>query len=255
MLDSPLLLFSSLTIATAGLASLVVFLLSFEETSRLHNASLRQWALAFFLFTWIRIPTVLAAAGASLPSTLTELVPAYIIATIALIAAYVLFYRGTMMLLTTRKFWLNTFPVVIFVALNFLIFVLLLWFQVPVVKIIDIVSIFSYTVILFLILATIKLLWALQSTLAKKGLWLTLIGWIMFLIANTHLVQIIHNYPQDFWFFALTSSPTAYIYLGFTVAHLFILLGIVLTHKHEGRSNTIQTSAPLKDNGMLSQGI
>lgn len=229
MLYSSLLIFSSLSIVSAGLSSFVILYFSYKKINHSHNASLRQYSLAFFLLIWIRVPVVTALAGIPLRSTVTELIPVYFISFVVLIIAYLLFYRGVMMLLSTSKFWCNTFPLLIFVVFTSLLFVFQFWFEISMISVINIVSISSYIVILFLIATAVRSL-SLRSSVWNST-WFIIIGWTVLLMADIHLVQIVHNYPSEFWFFALTSLPTAYIYLGFTVAHFFLLFGFILHYR------------------------
>ena len=239
---SPLLLALSLTIVTAGFAGFGIFLFSFQKSSRFHSYSMRNWSLGFFLLTWIRIPTALALAGKPISSTIEGMVPFYIVASMALIAAHVLFFRGTVHLLTTNRFWINIFPPLVFVLFNALSLGLFTIFHTPVIVSVHLTSVFIFLNVLFLVVANIKLLRSAMTPKEKIGSWFVVIGWITFFIAHIYIVKVLSNYPTDSWFVALTAAPTIYIYAGFTAAHLLLLFGFILSHKH----NVVNRHKPLE---------
>ena len=234
MPHSLLLLALSSTIVTAGFVGFVIFLFSFKKSSRFHSRSLRNWGLGFFLLTWIRIPTTLVLAGIPISSTVEGMAPFFIVASIALVAGHMLIFRGTVQLLTTSKFWINIFPLLIFVLLNALISGLFLVFHTSVTISLYFTTGFIFLNVLFLIIANIKLLRSAMTQKEKIGFWSLIVGWIAFFVSHNYLTQVLSNYPIDFWFFALTAAPTVYIYAGFTVAHLLLLFGFILSHTHDG---------------------
>lgn len=232
MLENSLPLALSTTIVTAGIGGLVLFLWSFRKSSSLHTSTLRNWGLGFFFLTWIRVPTVLVLAGWLNPETVKVLMPFFSIGTVAMIAAYVLFYRGTVMLLTKNNFWVNILPISIFVLFSTLVSSLLLLFHVSIIISIFIVTIFVIISVIVITGLNFHLLLCFCRERSKKGSLVIIIGWVLFLLSHIYITGVLNSYPADLWFFALTSSPTVYIYSGFTISHIVLLVGFIMSHTH-----------------------
>lgn len=223
---SPLLLFSLLVNFSAGLISLIIFILSFRKKGYFCKESLRHWSLAFFLITFLRIPTIMAAGGVNL--TITDLVSSYyVFALFISIAAFILLYRGAVIMITDKKIWVNVFPIVSFVIFvpSILIAKFILNASAP--DVIGIIYIFYYLCILFTVVVISKALWQKSvKPIVKSGIISIIIGWILFLTYNTHMWINMTSYSEDKWFFALISTP--YSYLGFTIGYFLILIGFIL---------------------------
>lgn len=244
MLGNLLSLALSATIVTAGIIGLILFLWSFRNSSRFHSRSLRNWGLGFFLLTWIRVPTFLVLAGWIHPETLEVLTPFFLIGTVAMIAAYVLFYRGTVMLLTNNNFWVNILPISVFVLFNALVFSLFFFFPASTIVSIFIVTIFVIISVIVLTGLNFHLMLCTCMENSKKGHLVVIIGWILFLLSHIYITAVLNSYPADLWFFAITSSPTVYIYIGFTIAHVVLLIGFIISHTHKKLDHRTEYSVP-----------
>jgi len=178
------------------------------------------------------MPTILAASGVEIMAY--KLIPFYLFAFVAFIIAYLLFYRGAIQLFTEKKFWINTFPILVFIFFAASTFALHFIAEIQTTSLITVSKVFSYSIILFFIAATITFLARKSASLVpigKAGIIIMNIGWILFLISDFSLLRSMLIYPRDFWFIALISEPATY--LGLTIAHLLILLGIVLNIYHK----------------------
>ena len=232
MLENFLPLALSATIVTAGIGGLILFLLSFRKSSSFHTPTLRNWGLGFFLLTWVRIPTVLVLAGWFNPETTEALVPFFSIGTIAMIAAYVLFYRGTVMLLTKSNLWVNILPISIFVLFNALVFSLFLLFHVSTIVSIFLVTTFIIISVVIITGLNFHLLLCSCEEKSKKGSLIVITGWMLFILSHIYITAVLNSYPADLWFFAITAKPTVYIYSGFTISHIILLVGFIMSHTH-----------------------
>lgn len=224
--------FSSLSVLTAWLLGLVVFILSFKEKSPLHKSSLRQWALAFFLFSLYRIPAALFNLGIALK--FISLTTFYAITFPIAVIAYLLFYRGIAILIAEKKFWINKLPVIVFVIFTSLVFILRFLFGIPVITIIGITRLFSYSIILLIITTAIQALKQkpaiLAPLIARIGTTLIIFGWIVYMISDLYIWQTARTFFHQLWFSAIINVP--YAYLGFIIAQLVILIGIILLSYH-----------------------
>jgi len=223
---SPLLLFSLLVNASAGLIALVIFVLSFKRKGHFCKKSLRYWSAAFFLITFMRIPNVMAGAGITL--TVADLISSYYIFSLFIsVVAFLLIYRGTVVMITAKKIWITIFPVIVFVIFVPSILVAKFVFNVSAPDVIGVVYIFYYLCILFMIVVISKALWEKTVLpIVKSGVTSIIIGWVIFLTFNTHIWIHMTSYHEGQWFFALICSP--YSYLGFTIGHFLILIGFIL---------------------------
>lgn len=224
--------FSSLSILTAWLLSLGVFVLSFKEKSPLHKSSLRQWAAAFLLFSLYRIPAVLFDLGIDLK--FISLTVIYVVTFPFAVIAYLLFYRGVATLITKKKFWVNKLPIIVFIIFTSLIFVLKFLFEIPAVTLMGITRLFNYSIILLIIAISIRALKqrpaVLTPLIARIGVIIVIFGWILFFISDLYIWQTAKTYVHQLWFVSLINVP--YAYLGFTVAQILMLIGIVLASYH-----------------------
>jgi len=230
--NNPLLLFSSLCVIVVGLLSFIIFLTSSRDKHKLHRISLYQWSLGFFLFLWSKIPIILVGLGVTLIVSDFELF--YVLAFVASIIAYLLFYRGTIMLFTVNKLWLNIVPLVFFIFFVAFILTRHFIFQYPFLDTVRYIFVFYYTINLFLIAAGIKLLRGKLSfelsKLSKIGVLSFIIGWTVFLLTNLYFWQSFTHYPEELWFVTFIFHP--YAYLGYTMAYLLILVGFILSFFH-----------------------
>lgn len=243
---SAISIFSFLAIFTAWLGSFLLIILAFREKKHIghaHNvlwSTLWQWSLALFLIVWVKIPTFLAAFGVGL--VISELTSFYVVTFVFRIAAYFLFFRGMMALLSAKRFWMNTFPFFAFPALTLFTLSLIFVFQLPLSHVGNMIRPFHYAVIVFLIVAAGRLLRKrlplFSSKMSRAGLALFIVGWVVFLASDIVIALGYQNLPTDFWFFNLISSPVASI--GFSIAHLALLAAIVLVAYH--RYEVIETS-------------
>ena len=137
-----LLLCAILSMIVMGLLSLLIFISSFKERSRLYSSSLKQWSLAFILLTLTRVPTIFVASFLA-----TATVPSFVpfIATTSIIAC-LLFYRGAITMQTKNKFLINTLPMLVFVFLVSLILILQFLVKVPIITIIRIMLAFHFEI-------------------------------------------------------------------------------------------------------------
>ena len=224
--------FSSLSILTAWLLGIVVFILSFKEKNSLHKSSLRQWALAFLLFPLYRIPVALFNIGIAL--SFISLTAFYAITFTLAVIAYLLFYRGIAILLTKNKFWINKLPIIVFIVFTFLIFILKYFFEFPTVTLMGMTRLFNYSIILLIVAISIKALRQkpaiLAPLIARIGVVLVIFGWIFLFISDLYIWQTAKTYVHQLWFVSLINVP--YAYLGFTIAQLLILIGIILVSYH-----------------------
>ncbi len=224
--------FSSLSILTAWLLGLVVFILSFKEKSPLHKSSLRQWAVAFLLFSLYRIPAALFNLGIDLK--FISLTAIYAVTFPLAVIAYLLFYRGVAILITQKKFWINKLPVIVFAVFISLIFSLRFLFEIPAATLMGIVRFFNYSIILLIIAVATKALKQkppiLAPFIARIGVVLVVFGWILLFISDLYIWQTAKTYVHQLWFVSLINVP--YAYLGFTIAQLLILVGIILVSYH-----------------------
>jgi len=223
--------FSSLSILTAWLLGLVVFILSFKEKNSLHKSSLRQWAAAFLLFSLYRIPAALFNLGIALK--FVSLTAIYAITLPLAVIAYILFYRGVAILITKEKFWINKLPVIVFAIFTSLIFTLHFLFETPAVTLMGITRLFNYFIILLIIAASIKALRVqddhlISPRVARIGTMLIILGWMVYMISDIYIWQTAKMFPM--YFLALVNVP--YAYLGFIVAQFLMLIGIVLASYH-----------------------
>ena len=224
--------FSSLSILTAWLLGLVVFILSFKEKNSLHKSSLRQWALAFLLFSLYRIPAALFNFGIDLK--FISLTAIYAVTFPLAVIAYLLFYRGVAILITEKKFWINKLPVIVFTVFISLIFSLRFLFEISAATLMGIVRLFNYSIILLIIAVAIKALKQkppiLAPLIARIGVVLVIFGWILLFISDLYIWQTAKTYVHQLWFVSLINVP--YAYLGFIIAQLLILIGIILLSYH-----------------------
>lgn len=238
MATSFLSLVTASVIFTAGLASFIIFILALREKkhyNHIHNifwSVLLQWSLAFFLIIWIKIPTFLASAGVTL--VISQLTSFFAVAIIARVGAYLLFYRGMMTLLKAKKFWLNSFPLLIFIILTPFILSLIFIYHFQLAQVGNILRPFHYAIILFLIAIAVRFLkeksLLLLSKNAQIGLVLFIIGWLVFLFSDIQIALGYVKVPAEFWFLTLVSSPN--VSIGFSIAHVLILIAIVLISHH-----------------------
>lgn len=232
MAPTLLLSFASFSVISAWLIGLIIFFLSFKEKNHLHKSSLRHWALGFILFTCTRIPNALFNMGIVFGSI--SLTGFYVATFILGVVAYLLFLRGTIILITDKKFWINVFPAVIFVIYTPLILALKFILAFSVANILGITRGFNYAIIIFLIAVIIKLLRAkppiLQPFIARAGAVIIAIGWLLFMISDLYIWQSIKTYPPQWWFAAVISSP--YAYFGLIITQVIILIGLILLSCH-----------------------
>ena len=222
--------FSSLSILTAWLLGLVVFILSFKEKNPLHKSSLRQWAAAFLLFSLYRIPAALFNLGIAL--SFIKLTTFYAVTFPLAVIAYLLFYRGVATLITKEKFWINKLPIIVFIVFTFSIFALRFLFEIPAVMLMGITRLFNYFIILLIIAASVSALRRkpaiLAPLLARIGTAFIILGWIVYMISDLYIWQTAKVFP--IYFLALVNAP--YAYLGFIIAQLLLLIGVVLASYH-----------------------
>ncbi|MEK7133886.1 MAG: hypothetical protein AAB804_02350 [Patescibacteria group bacterium] len=233
---SPLLFVLTSSIVVAGFAGLVVFLTSFRKGSIFANPFSRDWGLGLLLSSLIRIPTASAVAGMPLSSTIDGMAPYYAVGSVALIGAHALFFRGTVRFFTDSRFWINYFPLLSFLCVNAVVFYSLQVLHLgPGWIIVEVATVVSLN-ILFLVGANYKLICGECSHRERVGSWLFVIGWVMFLLAHTYMTFMLHRYPTDFWFFAITSFPTIFIYSGYTISYLLLLSGFILNCTYKRKS-------------------
>ena len=214
---STLSIFSALAIFTAWLGSIVLIILAIREKKHLdhqHNvlwSVLWQWSLALFFLVWVKIPTFLAAFGVKL--VISDLTPFYAIAIIFRIAAYLLFFRGMMDLFSAKRFWLNTAPFSALIVLSLLALSLIYIFRLPLPYVGNIFRPFHYAIIMFLIIAAIRLLRErllyLSSKATQTGMIFFIVSWVIFIASDLQIALGYQRFPTDFWFLNLISSSLA----------------------------------------------
>ena len=159
----------------------------------------------------------------------------YTAAFIAYVIAFLLIYRGVVAAATRKKFWLNVFPVIIFVL--FVSLILFLYFGLDVSRkvIIGANQIFTYSIIIFAAGPQRKTHkkggTPVRTGFARVGVIVTALGWLLFIIFNALLWYRTMLYPPDLWFFAIAYAPA--VYLGLAVAHIVILVGFILWSFHK----------------------
>jgi len=183
------------------------------------------------LFSLYRIPAALFNLGIDLK--FISLTTIYAVTFPLAVIAYLLFYRGVAILITQKKFWINKLPVIVFIVFISLIFSLRFLFEIPVVTLMGITRLFNYSIILLIIAASIKALRTqddhlISPRVARFGTMLIILGWVVYVISDIYIWQTAKVFP--IYFLALVNVP--YAYLGFIIAQLLMLIGIILASYH-----------------------
>lgn len=240
MPSQPLFLFSSLSFITGILVALVIIILvflikkkclylkpPFKKLSLSFIGSLKHWAVAFLLFNWGRLPTVLISKGFSFSSL--DLIPFYVATSVFAAAGYLFLYRGTVILLTKNKFWTDTLPLIIFVIISATYITLNLLTSVPTVIIISIMFIFIIVTVFSVVCMSAIYLsrrFKIFTNILRIGTALLGAGWFAFLVFHSLFLFSILSYSWKYWLVVITNEP--FIYLGFTFSYFIILLGFIL---------------------------
>src|SRR3989344_5938896 len=220
------------SIISAVFVGSIIFLASFKKSNSATSLSLRDLGLGLFLSSLVRIPTFLILAGIPLSSTIDGTAPYYALGLSAFIAAHALFFRGTVRFFTRSRFWINYVPFVFFLVSNLLVLASTEIFQLPLGLSIFEMAIMGSLNILFLTIANLRLICNDCSPRQRIGSRLLSVGWMTFFIAQGSMTLMVNQYPTDFWFFAITSSPTIFIYSAYTISYFVLFLGFFLRHTH-----------------------
>lgn len=233
-------IFTALVLVTAWGASAVFLTLALKERKNHAPAHgvlgkvLWHWSLALFLIAWIRIPSVLATFGVSF--VIDKLTPFFAVAFIFRAIAYLLFFRGMAFLIPLKKIWRDVFPLIAFIVLAPAILWLIYAVKLPLPHTGNLLRVFHYTIIIFLVIYAVKL--ALNPSrnraheLSRPGFFLFAIGWIAFAVSDFYIAIGYQTLPIQFWFLSIVSSPA--IPFGFFVAYTMIMAaGILIAyHRH-----------------------
>lgn len=230
---TPLFVFSSISIIISLFTSFILFYFSqTREKNVLHKIALRHWAWAFFLFTWIRMPVVIASAGIRI--VVPDFLPYYLFTSLLLFISLAIFYRGAMHFFTRNRFWLTIFPVFLFGTFWILTFIARFVFNAEVAVIALIVFLPLTAAVVLIIAGTLRYLKQLDHSpiapIARVGTMLFILGWLIYSVLNYLVILTLMRYPADFWFIAILYSV---VYLGLALVHLLMAGGLYLAGFHK----------------------
>lgn len=229
-----LFIFSGVSIIVSVFTSLVILYFSFSREGRQsHKTVLRQWALAFLLFSWLRLPVVWVAAGGTI--VVIDLVPFYAGTNILFFVALYFFWRGAMQFFTPNMFWQKIFPVFLFGILwaitNVIYFVLHVGAAIVAILVFSLLALIGF----FVIAATLRYMKQLDHSslapVARVGAWIFIAGWVIFSVSHYYVVVALFRYPPEVWFVAHVTN--LWVYFGFAVAHFLFVAGLYLAGFHK----------------------
>jgi len=199
-----------------------------------------HYTIGFAILSLVNLPIFLINYGVQI--SYNYLVILYCISFFAVLFSYLLFYRGTILLITKNRFFTTVFPLIFLPAFAAVAIIFFFLFKV------EIFSIYTAVVWGFLIplngfLSSLFLYFFFRGapfdTIKRRPCAIILsLGWFLLTFVDILLWLNVAVYPREFWVLKIASAKEWYFLRGFS--YLLILIGSLLYSRYLGQPKTLE---------------